>query len=233
MSNPLTADMLTATDQIYLSLWNQICSLDLLPGEKLSEVRLAAEFECSRVPVREALHRLAADGAVDVFPKRGSFVSLIDRQQVEQTRYLREVLETHVCLEAFDSGALTAIYLYLCSIVEQQRTARAMDDIATVFRLDEDFHHIFYSLAHREFVLEHTGPQNVHYRRARLLSIHHEAKETIIEQHTDILEAIRANDRERLQNAIFTHLNNVNMVMQGPNMGDHALYFNPPFEVSK
>ena len=147
MSNPLTADMLTATDQIYLSLWNQICSLDLLPGEKLSEVRLAAEFECSRVPVREALHRLAADGAVDVFPKRGSFVSLIDRQQVEQTRYLREVLETHVCLEAFDSGALTAIYPYLCSIVEQQRTARAMDDIATVFRLDEDFHHIFYSLA--------------------------------------------------------------------------------------
>lgn len=111
--------MLTATDQIYLSLWNQICSLDLLPGEKLSEVRLAAEFECSRVPVREALHRLAADGAVDVFPKRGSFVSLIDRQQVEQTRYLREVLETHVCLEAFDSGALTAIYPYLCSIVEQ------------------------------------------------------------------------------------------------------------------
>ena len=192
--------MLTATDQIYLSLWNQICSLDLLPGEKLSEVRLAAEFECSRVPVREALHRLAADGAVDVFPKRGSFVSLIDRQQVEQTRYLREVLETHVCLEAFDSGALTAIYPYLCSIVEQQRTARAMDDIATVFRL---------------------------------LSIHHEAKETIIEQHTDILEAIRTNDRERLQNAIFTHLNNVNVVMQGPNMGDHALYFNPPYEVSK
>lgn len=50
MSNSLPADMLTATDQIYLSLWNQICSLDLLPGEKLSEVRLAAEFECSRVP---------------------------------------------------------------------------------------------------------------------------------------------------------------------------------------
>ena len=50
---------------------------------------------------------------------------------------------------------------------------------------------------------------------------------------TDILEAIRANDRERLQNAIFTHLNNVNVVMQGPNMGDHALYFNPPYEVSK
>ena len=46
MSNSLPADMLTATDQIYLSLWNQICSLDLLPGEKLSEVRLAAVFPC-------------------------------------------------------------------------------------------------------------------------------------------------------------------------------------------
>ncbi len=122
MSNSLPADMLTATDQIYLSLWNQICSLDLLPGEKLSEVRLAAEFECSRVPVREALHRLAADGGG--CSQRGSFVSLIDRQQVEQTRYLREVLETHVCLEAFDSGALTAICPYLCSIVEQQDRPR-------------------------------------------------------------------------------------------------------------
>ena len=123
----------------------------------------------------------AADGAVDVFPKRGSFVSLIDRQQVEQTRYLREVLETHVCLEAFDSGALTAIYPYLCSIVEQQRTARAMDDIATVFRLDEDFHHIFYSLAHR-------GVRAGAYRSAEctlspgsLLSIQHKEKQTFIE----------------------------------------------------
>ncbi len=233
MPTSLPADMLTATDQIYLNLWNQICSLELLPGEKLSEVRLAAEFDCSRVPVREALHHLAAEGAVDVFPKRGSFVSLIDRQQVKQTRYLREVLETHVCLEAFDSGALTTVYPYLCSIVEQQKTARSLDDIATVFRLDEDFHHIFYSLAHREFVLEHTGPQNVHYRRARLLSIHHEVKNTIIEQHTDILDAIRANDREGLRNAISTHLNNVNVVIQTTNMGDHALYFNPPYEVSK
>lgn len=34
MSNSLPADMLTATDQIYLSLWNQICSLDLLPRRK-------------------------------------------------------------------------------------------------------------------------------------------------------------------------------------------------------
>ena len=64
-------------------------------------------------------------------------------------------------------------------------------------------------------------------------TIHHEARETIIEQHIDILEAIHANDRERLQNAIFTHLNNVNVVMQSSNMGDHALYFNPPYEVSK
>ena len=79
MSNPLTADMLTATDQIYLSLWNQICSLDLLPGEKLSEVRLAAEFECSRVPVREALHRLAADGASTYQNYLGQYVDGISQ----------------------------------------------------------------------------------------------------------------------------------------------------------
>lgn len=92
MSNSLPADMLTATDQIYLSLWNQICSLDLLPGEKLSEVRLAAEFECSRVPVREALHRLAADGAVDVFPK-GKLCQPDRPPAGGADRYLREVLK--------------------------------------------------------------------------------------------------------------------------------------------
>lgn len=42
------------TQNIYQYLWNEIAHLHLLPGEKLSEVKLAKEFDCSRVPVREA-----------------------------------------------------------------------------------------------------------------------------------------------------------------------------------
>ena len=71
MSNSLPADMLTATDQIYLSLWNQICSLDLLPGEKLSEVRLAAGAGfvvviCGNIMTMPGLPKKPAAVSIDV-----------------------------------------------------------------------------------------------------------------------------------------------------------------------
>ena len=84
----------TLAKEIHHTLWGEICSLKRLPGEKLSEAKLAREYHCSRIPVREAVKQLATEGALEVFPQRGSFISRINVSEVEQTRYLREVLET-------------------------------------------------------------------------------------------------------------------------------------------
>ena len=52
----------TLAKEIHHTLWGEICSLKRLPGEKLSEAKLAREYHCSRIPVREAVKQLAAEG---------------------------------------------------------------------------------------------------------------------------------------------------------------------------
>ena len=101
------------TQIIYQHLWHEIASLHLMPGEKLSEVKLAKEFNCSRIPVREAVHLLAAENALEARPQRGSYVTLINVQQLEQIRYLREALEYKIMMDGYHTGCFESIVPYL------------------------------------------------------------------------------------------------------------------------
>ena len=97
------------TQIVYQHLWHEIASLHLMPGEKLSEVKLAKEFSCSRIPVREAVHLLAAEDALEARPQRGSFVTLINVKQLERIRYLREALEYKIMMDGYHSGCFESI----------------------------------------------------------------------------------------------------------------------------
>lgn len=63
---------------VYERLRRSILDLSLAPGSPLDEVSLAAEFDMSRTPVREAMVRLAAEGLVTTLPNRNTIVSPID-----------------------------------------------------------------------------------------------------------------------------------------------------------
>lgn len=63
------------------------------PGQQLVEDRLAKEFGVSRIPVREALRLLEAEGFVELVPYRGAFVATVDRESAEHTMEIRAGLE--------------------------------------------------------------------------------------------------------------------------------------------
>ena len=63
------------TDRAYVALEEMICTLQLEPGEVLSEGALSETLGIGRTPVREALQRLAREGLVPVLPRRGVLVS--------------------------------------------------------------------------------------------------------------------------------------------------------------
>lgn len=197
---------------IYRHLWHEIGSLHLMPGEKLSEVKLAREFNCSRIPVREAVHLLAAEDALEARPQRGSFVTLINLQQLERIRYLREALEYKIMMDGYHSGCFEAIVPYLESLVARQEELLNASAYELAFQLDTEFHKIFYNLTHKEFVLEHTGERDIHYMRARLLALRLENPIMMPQQHRAIVNAIKAHDEGALQKAIYEHLNNVNII---------------------
>ncbi|MCC8025556.1 MAG: GntR family transcriptional regulator [Clostridium sp.] len=211
------------TQSIYQHLWHEVSYLHLMPGKKLSEVKLAQEFQCSRIPVREAIHLLVAEDALEVRPQRGSFVTLINLEQLAQIRYLREALEYKVMMDGFRAGSLNSVVPLMEYLVSQQKDALLKQDYESAFQLDIEFHNLFYALTGKEFVLEHTGEKNIHYLRARLLSLQIEPPGLMAQQHFAIINAVKEQDESAFEKAIYVHLSNVNCLFsqEHPQLKDY------------
>ncbi|HEX2154046.1 MAG TPA: GntR family transcriptional regulator [Acidimicrobiia bacterium] len=70
------------------------------PGTKLHQSNLAEALEVSRIPVRQAIRRLEAEGLVAIFPHRGAVVRSIEPEELREIYELRVMLETFVLREA-------------------------------------------------------------------------------------------------------------------------------------
>lgn len=82
------------TDELYEYLKAHILSQQLPPGEKLNVDKLARELEVSRVPLREVLARLAAEGLVQAVPFKGMFVAEMNLRDIREIFEIRMELET-------------------------------------------------------------------------------------------------------------------------------------------
>lgn len=87
---------LSTREQVYNMLKDQILSLKLPPGTNISEKEISIQFNVSRTPVRESFLKLSQEGLLSIYPQRGTFVSLIDLNLVEEARFMREHLEKAV-----------------------------------------------------------------------------------------------------------------------------------------
>src|SRR5438552_15886605 len=88
--NPLAPQ--TLTDRAYASLEELIVTLQLPPGEAVSEAALSKQLGIGRTPIREALQRLARENLVVILPRRGVIVSEINvKTQLRLLEVRREV----------------------------------------------------------------------------------------------------------------------------------------------
>ncbi|WP_319483075.1 GntR family transcriptional regulator [uncultured Cohaesibacter sp.] len=84
-------------DQAYCQLREDIITCKLHPGNDLSEQDLAESLKMSKTPVREALARLALEGLVEVFPRRGYRVTPVTVKSVNDVFTVRKALEGVAC----------------------------------------------------------------------------------------------------------------------------------------
>src|SRR5437773_9918370 len=80
-------------DRAYVAIRDKIVSLALAPGAVINERELVEELGIGRTPTREALRRLAQEKLVDVYPRRGMFVTGIDVRELARLSEVRLVLE--------------------------------------------------------------------------------------------------------------------------------------------
>lgn len=198
---------LSVRDQTLEALRRRIISLDLPPGEPLSENELAQEMGVSRTPVRESLILLREEGLVQVFPQIGSFVSLVDLSRVAEAQFVREAIE---CASLHDFSAEAAGISGLRDILASQRDVEAKGDIEEFFRLDEDFHRELLRLAGHESAWTAVNSAKAHLDRARRLSlIDTRPVSTLIEQHTVVVDALEARNVAEADSSLRLHLRGV------------------------
>jgi len=198
---------ITTRDAVYAKLKEDIIKLELKPGMPLSENEMSAIFQVSRTPVRESFVRLAQEGLVQVLPQRGTYVSLIDPELVEEGRFMREHLERAVIRLACDHFPEDALKL-LDDNLRQQAESIERHDNRAMFELDEAFHKILFDGCNKSMTWAAIEQMNTHLNRSRMLRLvdNHDWLH-LYEQHKQMAEAIRARQPEAGDRLMKEHLN--------------------------
>jgi GntR family transcriptional regulator, rspAB operon transcriptional repressor len=193
-------------EHVYHLLREQILELQLEPGASLSEKEISEKFQVSRTPVREAFLKLSQEGLLEVYPQKGTFVSLIDLGLVEEARFMREQLEKAVvrlACERFPEDKLISLEMNL----KMQEMCEKQQDYQKLFELDEDFHRTIFQGCNKERIWLAMQPMNTHLNRIRILRLTSNYNwNDILSQHTEIFNAIKDQSPERGVKIMQDHL---------------------------
>ena len=127
-------------------LREQIFSHELAPGSWLDEQSLAAAFGISRTPMREAIKVLAVEGLVTSKMNKGSYVTEVDRRDLEQIFTVLSLLEGQAAKETA-INATEAQLTQLDDLHHRLEKAAADRDIGQFFEFNVKFHELIQEIA--------------------------------------------------------------------------------------
>jgi len=136
-------DFRTLRDQANQSLRTALRQGQFEPGQKMTIRGLSAALGVSPTPIREALHGLAAEGAVEVLPNRLIRIPLLTTERLVELRDLRVLLEgqaTELAVARFGPAEIAALDAAEAAIVAQ----RGKPDVKAMIRAIGEFHFTIY-----------------------------------------------------------------------------------------
>ncbi|WP_311791100.1 MULTISPECIES: GntR family transcriptional regulator [Pantoea] len=192
--------------QIYRYLRKDIVTCVIQPGSLLSEKEVSARFNVSRQPVREAFIKLAEAGLVQVLPQRGTFVRKISARRVADGRFIREAVEVSVVRRAaleIEPAALMTLEHNL----QLQKMAASRQDSQAFLSLDDEFHRLIAESINCALAWETVENIKAAMDRVRFLTLSEVSPpDSLIEQHEEILSALKNHDADAAEAAMRRHL---------------------------
>ena len=200
-----TVNRATLSDQIYEYLRGEILTGRFAPWERLDLGELVEQLKVSKMPVKEAIGRLAAEGLLDVQAQRGTFISRVE------PRELAETFEVRCALEML-AGELACARVKKSDTEQLRRLIAEMEQSAEVGRhleLNFEFHSLIVELADNRKLAETyhrlrvpIQVAGIHYRSESWQDrIAQEQKE-----HRAIVRALEQKDAEAVARAIRDHI---------------------------
>jgi DNA-binding GntR family transcriptional regulator len=182
-----------ASGRIAEHLRDAILSGETAPGERIRQEEVAERFGTSRLPVREALRILEAEGLTEHLPNKGARVPVLERHELDAIYRMRERLEPLALTESIPH--LTEADLQ--QLEEVQTRIEANSDVASFLALDREFHLLTYSGCRIEqltSMVTRLWNSTQHYRRA-FVSLSGPGRMWVINaEHRLILDAIERRD---------------------------------------
>jgi DNA-binding GntR family transcriptional regulator len=201
-----SVENLTLWQRVYDHLRVEILEGELEPGTELAEVALSEQLGVSRGPIREAIGRLAAEGLVEVRPRRGAVVRSLSKEEFLELYQVREALER------------MAVQLAVPRLTETQlKELAALNEVMDSSAAHEDVHGFFEAnVAFHGRLLEASGNRKLQelYRqllgqlgryRLRSLTLRGNLQRSVSE-HAAILRAAKRGDADRAAQLMAEHI---------------------------
>lgn len=193
----------STADLIARSLRADIMHGKLKSEQPLRQDEIAAKFGVSKIPVREALSQLKAEGLVNFFPNRGAAVSKLSLAEVDEIYVMRIALETTALRRAIP-------HLTIANLTQAEEILDTIDREQNVARWGEfnwEFHATLYSPSNLPRLIEWI--KTLHINVARYLVIYlagMDYQKVSQNEHREILEACRRGDVEAAIAHLTQHL---------------------------
>jgi DNA-binding GntR family transcriptional regulator len=146
----LAAAAESLSDRAYYAIRDLIVSLELRPGSVINERDLMERVGVGRTPTREALRRLSQERLVEVYPRRGMFVTSVEIRDLALLSEVRTELEGHAARLAAERTS-DADRAALDSLIAELDEGAARDGRALI-DLDRRIHEHVYRAAHNRFL---------------------------------------------------------------------------------
>ncbi len=187
----MSSDVSSARVASYLR--EAILGGQLRPGDRIRQEEVAEQFGASRLPVREALRMLEAEGLTELEPHKGARVPWLTRREVEVIYQMRERLEPLALAESLPR--LTAADHEQLGKVQQQ--IEDNDDLEKFLGLDREFHMLTYSGCTVEplnSAVARLWNSTQHYRRSYVTLGGRDRMWVVNAEHRLILDAVLRRD---------------------------------------
>lgn len=197
---------------VYEGLKAEILSLRLAPGSSISETDIASKFNVSRTPVRDAFKALSNEGLLEVKPHIGTFVSLMDINQISDVLYVRKVVELSILKDLTMTLAEADELKLEFNLNEQklflQGAAENENSVNDFIKYDNNFHRLIFRIAGKEKIWNMVLGINHHYERFRsLVNLQGENNiQHLYEEHRMIFDALTKKDTQALETIFSKHI---------------------------
>jgi len=193
-------------NQVFEQVKEMIVRGEIPAGKRMIESEIAESMGISRTPVREAVHKLGAEGLLKPLPRGGYVVRGLALPDIEETFEIRSILESFAAYLAANRHSSKEI-LPLEKKMEEFQRYLDRDDLKELTRINTEFHELLYALSRSQKLIKmiHDLRDEIYFLRKMILNSVDMARLSN-KDHREIIKAIKKREDKKVEKLVRDHI---------------------------